>query len=180
MTMRCDKMTFTNNMSYKNCKSRKVATFTLIVIMGLMNFFLLFSAFINIGLDNSLTQMEVELGADIIAVPYEATTKQEFEGMVLHGQPGNFYMTNAMKDKICSREGIDRSTSQLYFSSFELGNFPFEVQFIGIEKDKDFIISPFVSDNSISDIEDMQVVVGYELRELHIFNITNTATVYEW
>ena len=75
-------------------------------------------------------------------------------------------MNNTLRDKITMREVIRNYSWQFFFSSFELADFPFEVLFLGIEKDKDFVISPWVEDGELSEIGEMQLVVGHELKDL--------------
>ena len=154
------------NLSYKNCRKNPCSTAILVFIITLMSFTLLVGILISDGLKNNFTRMQARMGAEIMAVPYEATTKQEFDKLILHGQPGNYYMPLQLSDKISKREGIEDFTTQLYFTSFRLDIFDFQVEFIGLDKKTDFVIEPWLTNKKMSDLEVQEVVVGYELRTL--------------
>jgi putative ABC transport system permease protein len=131
------------------------------------------------GLKSGLGNLESKLGADIMVVPYEATTKSTFSDMILQGNPGYFYMNDSIMDKVSSFEGIGQISSQFYLASTSSGCCDYKVQIIGYDPDTDFTITPWLKDNYSGDVNDFEIIVGNQLNvfpgdTLRFFDVTCT------
>jgi putative ABC transport system permease protein len=131
------------------------------------------------GLKSGLGNLESKLGADIMVVPYEATTKSTFSDMILQGNPGYFYMSDSIMDKVNSFEGIGQISSQFYLASTSSGCCDYKVQIIGYDPDTDFTITPWLKDNYSGDVNDFEIIVGNQLNvfpgdTLRFFDVTCT------
>jgi putative ABC transport system permease protein len=115
------------------------------------------------GLRSGLGVLESKLGADIMVVPYEATTKSTFSDMILQGNPGYFYMDDNVLDKLNGTDGIGEISSQFYLASTSSGCCDYKVQIIGYDPDTDFTITPWLKDNYSGDVKDLEIVVGSQL-----------------
>jgi putative ABC transport system permease protein len=115
------------------------------------------------GLRSGLVVLESKLGADIMVVPYEATTKSTFSDMILQGNPGYFYMDDNVLDKLNGTDGIGEISSQFYLASTSSGCCDYKVQIIGYDPDTDFTITPWLKDNYSGDVKDLEIVVGSQL-----------------
>jgi putative ABC transport system permease protein len=115
------------------------------------------------GLKSGLGNLESKLGADIMVVPYEATTKSTFSDMILQGNPGYFYMDDNIMDKLNAFDGIGEISSQFYLASTSSGCCDYKVQIIGYNPDTDFTITPWLKDNYSGDVKDLEIVVGNQL-----------------
>ena len=159
-------MQFTNQIVYKNCRNKMSSTIILLISMVIIYFSMISGLFINVCLINSLDNMENRLGADIMVVPYEACTKQEFDDLIIQGRPGEFYMSKDIQNNILKREGIEEICTQLYFSKLKLEGYEKSVEVIGIDKDKDFLLNSWLKNKELSKLKINQVIVGYKLNNL--------------
>jgi putative ABC transport system permease protein len=131
------------------------------------------------GLKSGLCNLESKLGADIMVVPYEATTKSTFSDMILQGNPGYFYMSDSVIEKLNTLDGIGQISSQFYLASTSSGCCDYKVQIIGYDPDTDFTITPWLKDNYSGAVNDYEIVVGDQLNAfpgdtLRFFDVTCT------
>jgi putative ABC transport system permease protein len=131
------------------------------------------------GLKSGLGNLESKLGADIMVVPYEATTKSTFSDMILQGNPGYFYMSDSILDKVSSYDGIEQISSQFYLASTSSGCCDYKVQIIGYDPNTDFTITPWLRNNYSGDVNDFEIIVGNQLNvfpgdTLRFFDVTCT------
>jgi putative ABC transport system permease protein len=131
------------------------------------------------GLKSGINSLETKLGADIMVVPYEATTKSTFSNMILQGNPGYFYMSERVLGKLSAIEGIGQLSSQFYLASTSSGCCDYKVQIIGYDPDTDFTIGPWLKDNYSGTVSDYEIVVGNQLNAfpgdtLRFFDVTCT------
>lgn len=81
-----------NGLSFRNIIKKPVRSAALIIIAA----FLAFSAFggsvMVMSLSEGLNSLSARLGADIVVVPYSATSKVSYDSIIIQGQPGQFYM----------------------------------------------------------------------------------------
>ena len=73
------------------------------------------------SLRTGLSSLEARLGADIMVVPYAATTKSDLENIVLQGNTGYFYMDRSRFDQIAATEGVGQVSPQLFLASASSG-----------------------------------------------------------
>jgi putative ABC transport system permease protein len=129
------------------------------------------------GLQGGLNSLESKLGADIMVVPYEATTKSTFSDMILQGNPGYFYMSDSITDKLDGYDGVGQLSTQFYLASTSSGCCDYKVQIIGYDPDTDFTITPWLLDNYSGEVNDLEIVVGNQLNAfpgdtLKFFDVT--------
>ena len=89
-----------NGLSFRNIIKKPVRSAALIIIAA----FLAFSAFggsvMVMSLSGGLNSLSARLGADIVVVPYSATSKVSYDSIIIQGQPGQFYMDSKYFDEI--------------------------------------------------------------------------------
>jgi putative ABC transport system permease protein len=151
------------NLSLKNLKRRPGRTAALTLLTIFLAFSSLGGSLLVYGLKSGLGNLESKLGADIMVVPYEATTKSTFSDMILQGNPGYFYMDDNIMDKLNAFDGIGEISSQFYLASTSSGCCDYKVQIIGYNPDTDFTITPWLKDNYSGDVKDLEIVVGNQL-----------------
>jgi putative ABC transport system permease protein len=151
------------NLSLKNLKRRPGRTAALTLLTMFLAFSSLGGSLLVYGLKSGLGNLESKLGADIMVVPYEATTKSTFSDMILQGNPGYFYMDDNIMDKLNAFDGIGEISSQFYLASTSSGCCDYKVQIIGYNPDTDFTITPWLKDNYSGDVKDLEIVVGSQL-----------------
>ena len=125
----------------KNLTGKPVRTAALLLLTVLLSFAVLAGTVIVRSLRTGLSSLEDRLGADIMVVPYEATTKSTLENIVLQGNTGYFYMDCARSEKILNRDGIGQATTQFFLATASSGCCSLPVQIIGFDPETDFSVS---------------------------------------
>lgn len=149
-------------------------TAALVLLSMLLSFSVLGGALTVSGLKSGLSSLEARLGADVMVVPYEATTKSSLTDMVLAGNTGYFYMNKSVVDKIRALDGIGQISEQFYLASSTASCCSVSVQIIGFDPETDFTIQPWISTGYTADLTYLDVVIGSELTA----NVGDTLTLY--
>ena len=149
--------------AYKNIIKRPVRTTALLLLAAILALSIFSGTVVVKSLSNGFNSLEDRLGADIMVVPYEATTKQKLENIVLQGNTGYFYMDSKYLDEISQIEGIGKISPQYYLASVKAGCCSIPVQIIGFDPATDFSITPWIKKASTTDVGYLDVVVGNDL-----------------
>ena len=155
----------TDSLSFKNIKNRPVRSMALVMLCALLSFSVFCGTLVVRSLSGGLESMKRRLGADIMVVPFEATTKSDIalENVVLLGNMGYFYMERSVADKIMAREGVERASTQCYLSTVSSGCCSLPVQIVGFDPETDFTITPWIREGGGVDLGDGEVIVGHKL-----------------
>ena len=152
-----------NNIAFKNIIGRPARSIMLIIIAAFLSASIFAGTVISIALRNGFSSLESRLGADIMVVPYEASSKSKLENIVLQGNTGYFYMDSKYLDEISEIEGVDRISAQYYLASVNAGCCSASVEIIGFDPETDFSIQPWIKKSKSKDIGYLDVVVGNDL-----------------
>ncbi|MGP1611635.1 MAG: ABC transporter permease [Catonella sp.] len=156
-------MSVLKNISYKNIVRRPGRSFILILLSAMLCFLVTGGSLAITGLKGGLLSLKSRLGADIMVVPYEATTKTDFSNMILQGNPGYFYMNRNVLDKIKNIEGIKEISEQYFLASAKAGCCSAKLQLIGFDPKTDFTIRPWVKESYAGDLGQFEILVGNDL-----------------
>ena len=152
-----------DSLPIKNLKKRPGRSIALILLSVFLCFAALAGSLFVSGLKSGLNSLETRLGADIMVVPYEATSKSTLSDMILQGNPGYFYMDSSVYDKIASREGIGQISAQFYLATASTSCCSVSVQIIGFDPETDFTIQPWVENSYKDELGYMEILVGNDL-----------------
>ena len=150
-------------LAYKNIMKRPVRTTALVILAAILALSIFAGTVVVKSLSNGFASLENRLGADVMVVPYEATTKQKLENIVLQGNTGYFYMDSEYLDEISQIEGIGKISPQYYLASVKAGCCSIPVQIIGFDPNTDFSITPWIKKASTTAVDYLDVVVGNDL-----------------
>jgi len=151
------------SLAVKNLKGKPVRTAVLILLSALLTAAVFGASVIVSSLRTGLGSLENRLGADIMVVPYEATTQKKFENIVLQGATGYFYMDNKRAEQVMQTEGIKQASAQYFLASTSSSCCSVAVQIIGFDPETDFTITPWVKKSYGSQLKKYDVVVGNDL-----------------
>ncbi len=149
--------------AWKNIEKRPGRSAALIILSAFLSLTIFAGTIVSESLQNGFDSLEDRLGADIMVVPYEAVTKNNFENMILQGTVGYFYMDGSYLEKLKNTDGVGRISAQYYLASVKAGCCSLRVQIIGFDPETDFAIQPWIRRSSGEDIGYMDVVVGNDL-----------------
>ena len=148
------------NLAFKNLKRKPLRTFLMTLLISLLSITLFIGSIIVLSLQNGLNNYKERLGADVIAVPYEATTKSSVDDILLQGITGNYYMDIQRYEKIKTIEGVEVASAQFFLTSAKASCCSSRVQIIGFDPETDFVIKPWIENSYSKTISDDDLVVG--------------------
>ncbi|MCR4687759.1 MAG: FtsX-like permease family protein [Lachnospiraceae bacterium] len=152
-----------NYVATKNIIRRTGRSIILMILSAILSVSIFSGSLIIKALQNGFESLERRLGADIMIVPYEATTKSKLEDIVLQGNTGYFYMDSKYVDEMKEVEGVDKVSPQYYLASVKAGCCSIPVQIIGFDPNTDFSVTPWIKKSNGGEIGYMDVVVGNDL-----------------
>lgn len=162
-TTKRDQMKIKDSLAYKNMINRPGRSIALMVLSAFLSLSV-FAGTVTVGaLRNGFSSLKSRLGADIMVVPYEASTKSKLEDIVLQGNTGYFYMDKKYLDEISQLDGIERISAQYYLASVNAGCCSASVEIIGFDPKTDFSIQPWIKRRGSDEIGYLDVVVGNDL-----------------
>ncbi len=168
-------MKFIRELSLRNLKRKPARTVALILLTAFLSAAVFGGSMVILSLRKGLKSYEARLGADVVVVPYEASTKNRFESILLQGVPGYFYMDEAYYEKIKTVEGVGQTSPQFFLASTSSGCCSVAVQIIGFDPETDFTIQPWIRENYSDSVGDYELVVGNDIsiptdRKLTFYN----------
>ena len=146
--------------SVRNLSRKPGRTAALIILSLVLCFTVTAGSLIINGLRGGLVSLETRLGADIMVVPYQASTKADLKGMVLQGNPGYFYMDRSVTDKVSAMDGVGQISEQFFLATASASCCSYAVQIIGFEPETDFSIQPWIRESYSKDLGDGDIIVG--------------------
>ncbi|MBR1658950.1 MAG: ABC transporter permease [Oscillospiraceae bacterium] len=147
----------------KNLLRRPARTAALALLTAFLCLSVFAGSVVVMSLRNGLRSYGERLGADIVAVPYQARTKGSFESILLQGIPGMFYMDEQYYHKIEAIDGVAQAAPQFYLASTSAGCCSVPVQIIGFDPEKDFTVRPWIRESYAGTLGDGDLIVGSEL-----------------
>jgi len=153
-----------NGLSFRNIIKKPVRSAALIIIAA----FLAFSAFggsvMVMSLSGGLNSLSARLGADIVVVPYSATSKVSYDSIIIQGEPGQFYMDSKYYDEIKEEiSGIEKITAQFYLASAKASCCSSRLQIIGFDPETDFSVQPWIEKSYSDKLGLYDTVVGSDV-----------------
>lgn len=156
-------MNIKNSIAIKNVAGRPLRSTALILLASFLAFSMFAGILVTSSLKRGFSSLEQRLGADIMVVPYEASTKADLSNIVLQGNTGYFYMNESVYDKIAAREGIGQISAQFFLASTSSSCCSIPVQLIGFDPETDFTITPWIKKSYGEALGFKDVVVGNDL-----------------
>ena len=153
-------MNLQNNLSWRNIKKYPGRSIALAILAALMALILFAGAVCTSGLRRGLSTVEGRLGADIMVVSYQTTTRYDMDSIALQGVPTTFYMKPEALDKIQTYEGIRQITPQFYLTGVSSDLCEGTMHIIGFDPESDFVVSPWISQGSQKTLAAGDLVAG--------------------
>jgi putative ABC transport system permease protein len=120
----------------------------------------LFSATLLISSVNRSLEVGMErLGADILVVP--EGSQESGEAALITGVPTSFYMDSSVTDQVAAVKGVERVSPQLFIESLiSSACCTGHVQLVGYDPDTDFVVTPWLEQNTDAPLQRDDTVVG--------------------
>lgn len=156
-------MKMNESIAYHNIVRRPGRTAALTVLSAFLCFSILAGSLFVSSLRSGLSSLESRLGADIMVVPYEASTKSSLDEIILQGNTGYFYMSDSVLDELEEIDGIDEMSAQFYLASASASCCSVAVQIIGFDPETDFTVLPWLTVSYSGTPGYQEAVVGHDL-----------------
>ena len=142
----------------QNLKRKRFHSWLMIGSIALACATIFMAVVLSKGIQNTLQTARERLGADIVAVPANAT--EEAESALISGNPTSFYMPAALEQKVRATPGVTQSCSQVFLRGLDAPCCVAQVALVGFDPEKDFTIGPWVLQNLPKPMQDNQIIVG--------------------
>ncbi|MDR3270502.1 MAG: FtsX-like permease family protein [Peptococcaceae bacterium] len=153
----------TGKIALNNIRHRRFRSICIVTLIALTTLLITGGTLLGISLRNGVNSVNARLGADAMIVPESAG--DSFEGALLSGSPSTFYITREVAARIRQIDGIERSTEQLFISTFDSEHCAALVQIIGYDPATDFVVSPWFTDAKVTEPGDLEVVIGGNINQ---------------
>lgn len=149
-----------SNIPLKNIKAHPGRSILVIFLITFQALSLLFSFSLLKDMQKELSLSQSRFGADIIVYPYAAMTKLHDEKLIMQGNPICSYHPRSLLTRISENENISKTSFQLYIRD-ESGKEP--IWIVGIEEDKDFVITPWLKNGEKIPLKENEIFAGYKV-----------------
>lgn len=132
-----------SSLALKNLSKKTYRTASLTFLVAISSSVLFASLILASSLKSGITGLRSRVGADLLVVPegYERGA----ENVLLSGQPNYFYMDKSILETIRGIKGVEKASSQFYFTSLSESCCDFPVQLIGFDRESDFVVQNWAS-----------------------------------
>ena len=153
-----------NGLSFRNIIKKPVRSAALIIIAAFLAFLAFGGSVMVMSLSGGLNSLSARLGADIVVVPYSATSKVSYDSVIIQGEPGQFYMDSKYYDEIKEEiSGIEKITAQFYLASAKASCCSSRLQIIGFDPETDFSVQPWIEKSYSDKLGLYDTVVGSDV-----------------
>lgn len=156
-----EKALSTHRLSLLNLQRKPFRTWALIAVVAVLSFVLFGGSIMTMSMENGIDGLEDRLGADIVVVPegYD----QDFEGVMIQGEPLYFFMDKAVLEQIRSCEAVEIASPQFYLASLNAECCGSSVPIIGFEPETDFTVQPWIVEQYSKGLQRGEIIVGDDI-----------------
>ena len=156
-----EKALSTHALSLLNLKRKPFRTAALMAVVAVLAFVLFGGSIMTKSMENGISGLEDRLGADIVVVPegYD----QDFEGVMIQGEPVYFFMEKDILEKVRSCEAVELASPQFYLASLNAECCGSSVPIIGFEPETDFTVQPWITEQYSKGLKYGEIIIGDDI-----------------
>jgi putative ABC transport system permease protein len=164
-----------HRLAWKNVIRKMFRNIVLVAAVALLVGLLVFALLFNKAVKDDINTAGKRLGGDIVLVPAEAQSSAE--EFILESQEKTFYMDAFLLDALSDLEEIKTINTHTYLDTLEAGCCSIDQgQVIVFDPQEDFIISPWLSEDSKKELHENEVYVGNYVFEY--LGLIDTASLF--
>jgi putative ABC transport system permease protein len=173
-------MTSSDNISltqiaWKNVVRKMFRNFVLVLAVSMLVGLLVFALLFNQAVQDDIEMATKRLGADIVIVP--AAAQDSAEEFLLESREKTFYMDESLLVTIEELTEIKEVNTHTYLSTLDAGCCSIdEGQVIVFDEENDFVIAPWLSEGSQTELAENQIYVGNYVHEY--LGLIDTASLF--
>lgn len=161
--------------AWKNVVRKMFRNLVLVLAVSLLVGLLVFALLFNKTVQDDIEIATKRLGADIVLVPAKA--QGNAEEFLLESREKTFYMKESILESIMVLSEIKTMNTHTYLSTLDAGCCSIdEGQVVVFDKKDDFVISPWLSDDSKVELEENEIYVGNYVYEY--LGLIDTASLF--
>ena len=156
-----EKALSTHALSLLNLKRKPFRTAALMAVVAVLAFVLFGGSIMTKSMEKGIEGLEDRLGADIVVVPegYD----QDFEGVMIQGEPVYFFMEKDILEKVRSCEAVELASPQFYLASLNAECCGSSVPIIGFEPETDFTVQPWITEQYSTGLKYGEIIIGDDI-----------------
>ncbi|MBQ5813843.1 MAG: ABC transporter permease [Clostridia bacterium] len=156
-----EKALSTHALSLLNLKRKPFRTAALMAVVAVLAFVLFGGSIMTKSMEKGIEGLEDRLGADIVVVPegYD----QDFEGVMIQGEPVYFFMDKDILEKVRSCEAVELASPQFYLASLNAECCGSSVPIIGFEPETDFTVQPWITEQYSKGLGYGEIIIGDDI-----------------
>lgn len=159
--MKKDKKLSIPSMAIQNLKAKKFRTIFMMFFVVLMTATFFFSTILMDNLKLGIKNTTGRMGADMIMVPREGT--EYMRDSLFAGTPCSIFFDKSWEDSVRNVEGVERVSPQLYVATLSASCCDASVQLVAFDPSTDFVIQPWLNNHEKLELQDGEVVAGYNV-----------------
>ena len=151
-------MEILHKLIFKSISSKMYRSIGLILIGLVLSYSTVIISLTAFGMEHGSKNAAERMGADIIVAP--KGYGEDMEGILLTTKKSFFYMDASVVDAIRQTDGVETASPQTFLMTLESSCCDQPVQIIGIDKDSDFVVTPWIDKKYIKSLEGGELIVG--------------------
>ena len=148
----------------RNLIAKKTRTVFMMFFVVLMSATFFFSSILMKNLEMGVKNTTDRMGADIIVVPREGT--ENMRESLFAGKPCTLFFQKEWAEAIQKLEDVERVSAQLYIATLSASCCDAAVQMIAIDPKTDFVVKPWLKDQTGFELEKGEVVMKGNAEEV--------------
>lgn len=145
----------------ENIRRKPFRSFAVVLMILLFTMSLIVGSIITHSMANGLQSAANMLGADIMVVP--EGFDPHVESILLSTTPSDLYLPKDAEEKIRAVEGVDKISAQSYLATLSASCCSYPLEVIGIDRDTDFIIKPWLLDSLQRELAHGEIIIGHHV-----------------
>ncbi len=134
------------------------------ILTALMTLFTLSGAVLVSGVKAGILTARNRLGADLVVLPAAAAERTPPEDIFVSGVPETMVLDGEVYEEVRSLEGVTVCVPRIYLATLPQASCcDGEIQLIGTETEKDFLLSTWADTEQM---EDDEIILGYQFRNI--------------
>ena len=157
---------------WRNLKGYTGRAAALVIFAALMAVGIFGGTTLVLGVNRGLETVRSRLGADLMVVPESAKNDLDARSVLLHSEPGYFYMDAGVREEVAAVEGVAQTSPQMFLASAKAGCCSARLQIIGFDPESDFTIQPWIRETTgRPTLGEMDVILGSNITAYDDFRL---------
>lgn len=150
------------NLVFSSIRKRKVQSLTMVLVIAASVALLLALSLMYLGASQGVQLSKERGGAEVMLVPASAAANVSDADLLFTGSPTHMYLDSDIVDKAAKIEGVDQAAGQFFSQTISASccSTGTETRVVGIDPERDWVISPLADYDVSKGLGDNGVLLG--------------------